>query len=600
MIGIGLFLRPGSGAGGSAFNPASLFVGSDAGVVYDLTDKDALAQLSNGTTAVTAEGQPIGWVFDAAPGVKPATQATAGFRPIYAGYPRTLGTEIVTNGELSSGASWTAGTGWAVTGGKAVKTAGTASIFSQAVTVTAGQAVMLFYCILRTAGSVTARLTGGTTVADAARSNAGSYNVMLFPVTGNTTLEFSADASFSGSVYLISMRPVSQWVTRGAWFDGADDKLQSLAVDLSATDKATVLVSCQYNKPEGTAGAAIEVVNYWSNTPGSALVIYDANPSVRLRGSAAQVSVGASSEGRSSFPVAHITEGLLDLSQPSTATQITLYERGFIPTPSVMGVTAGTGSMGNGVVAIGGAVNGFVYLRGLVHRVLVINRLLSAGELVNARGWATQGMAICAAIGDSTVGINNSGVGLSHAVDVPSFVGGMISAGAMLATAGENIAQQKTRWTALGGKSALKAVFVQVGLNDIRSRVGGNTATATQVIADLQDLVTTVNADKPAGCKTYICGLTPCKLWLDGATNPVAAYAAWLAINEAISGLGATPITGVDARITSYVATLNDGSGNLIAKYDHNADGVHESNEARFIVAQAWRSQLEADGLVSS
>ena len=85
---------------------------------------------------------------------------------------------------------------------------------------------------------------------------------------------------------------------------------------------------------------------------------------------------------------------------------------------------------------------------------------------------------------------------------------------------------------------------------------------------------------------------------MGGAANASAANAAWLAVNEAIAGNGGTPITGVDARITSHVAALNDGSGNLLARYDHNNDGVHESNEARFLIGQLWQAQLEADGLV--
>ena len=40
-------------------------------------------------------------------------------------------------------------------------------------------------------------------------------------------------------------------------------------------------------------------------------------------------------------------------------------------------------------------------------------------------------------------------------------------------------------------------------------------------------------------------------------------------------------------------------SGNLLAIYDHNADGVHESNEYRIIIAHAWRAALESLGLLA-
>lgn len=601
-LGIGLTsIAVASRTGAAAsFDPASLFTGADAGIIYDFSAAANLAQASNGTTAVASAADPIGYVSDAGPSAKPATQATSASRPKWGGYPRTLGAEKTTDGQLSSGSAWTAGTGWTVTGGKAVKTAGTASTFSQAVTVSAAEPCMLFYCVVRTAGTLTARLTGGTAVADTDRTASGSYSTLLFPETGNTTLEFSADASFAGSVYAISLRPVSSWSAAGAWFDGSDDQLKSASVDLSATDKATVVFSGVYARQDGGSAVAIEVNNYFSSLTGSAALVYDAAPKLLARGNTAHVNVALpSAEGRSVTPVAHLNAVRLDFAQSTVATEIEMFGRGFKPTNAPTGTQAGTGPMGNGTVTLGSAANSFVYFRGLIRRVLVINRLLDDTELASATAWARGGQALCAVIGDSTSATNSAAYGLTNAVETACFVGGIISEGAMLATAGENIAQQKARWTALAGKSALQAVIVQIGLNDVLGRVAENIATTAQVIADLQDLITTINADKPAGCKTYIAQLTPCKLRLDGATNPTAAYAAWQAINEAIAGAGATPITGVDARITSHIAALNDGSDNLLPRYDHNADGVHLTNEARWIVAQAWQAQLEADGLAA-
>ena len=254
--------------------------------------------------------------------------------------------------------------------------------------------------------------------------------------------------------------------------------------------------------------------------------------------------------------------------------------------------------MANGAVTIGAAANSLFYWFGLQHRVAIINAILSPSDLVLLERWSRQGMAYVGTLGDSTVSAMNSSAGLPNAYPVSTLVGGAVAGAANLARAGDSIAQQKTAWTGLTTKSALEAVFIQIGLNDVRGRIGAGTATTAQVIADLQDLVNTVNTHKPAGCKTYICGLIPCKRWLDGAAFPANAYQGWLDVNASIAGSGGTPITGVDARITSHVAALNDGSGNLQAIYDFTNDGVHESNEARFIIAQAWRTQLEADGLV--
>lgn len=53
--------------------------------------------------------------------------------PIFAWQPETAYNELITNGTFGSSTGWALGTGWAVTGGEAVKTAGTASNLSQTV-----------------------------------------------------------------------------------------------------------------------------------------------------------------------------------------------------------------------------------------------------------------------------------------------------------------------------------------------------------------------------------------------------------------------------------------------------------------------------------
>lgn len=203
---------------------------------------------------------------------------------------------------------------------------------------------------------------------------------------------------------------------------------------------------------------------------------------------------------------------------------------------------------------------------------------------------------IGAAIGDSNVGNYTGGI-----TTVPSHIAGFTST--TIATSGDRIANQKTKWEALnsGLVATFRSVFVQVGLNDCKSLVGENLATASDVISAYQDLVDTVRGDVSAGCKVYACVLTPCREWLETATNGAAAYAAWQAINEAIMGGGATPITGVDARLNGYDADLNDGNGYLVDAYNiggAGGDGVHLTDAGRALVSGYWRVQLVSDGLV--
>lgn len=580
------------------FDPATLFGVSDRGGIYDMTDSANLFQLSGGTTAVTAAGDPIGYVADLGPIVRPALQATAASRPVWAGAPRTLGSELVTNGRFATDTDWTKGTGWTIntTTGRAEKVAGTASVISIPISVTAGKFYFIPFYITRTAGTVTARITGGTTITGTARSYVGSYIEIFQAVTGNTTLEFSADAAFAGSIGNVSLKEVASFTNYGAKLDGADDALQTANVDLSNSDKMTLIVGFQSGQ-SAAAQVPLAFGNYPANLAGSGELIINGAWQARLRG-----STGSSISGA---PAADAVQAVnyqdnvqvaeFDLSGATIADQTKIGLRGIFPTNTPSGALAGGGVMANSAITIGRAFSSF-RLNGIVSRALVINRKLTSPELASAIAWAGEGTLVAAVLGDSTVSNLGSPQALGQAMKISSLVGGLVVNGADTAKAGDRIADQLAAWNAIADKTALRAVIVQIGLNDVRGRVGQNTATSANVIAEYQDLIDEINAAKPVGCRVYVSGLTPCKTWLDGTINPTAAYAAWQALNEAIAGNGATPITGVDGRITSHVAALA-GSGDILHP-NYDMDGVHENNEGRFIVAQAWRTRLEADGLI--
>ncbi|CAM5765559.1 TipJ family phage tail tip protein [Mesorhizobium amorphae] len=106
-----------------------------------------------------------------------------------------------TNGTFDADANWTKGTGWAIAGGKATKTAGTASDLSQTVTMTAGKVYRGAATISgRSAGTLTPKLTGGTTASGSAVSANGQFLFRLTAGTSPTTLVFTADSTFNGSI----------------------------------------------------------------------------------------------------------------------------------------------------------------------------------------------------------------------------------------------------------------------------------------------------------------------------------------------------------------------------------------------------------------
>lgn len=163
-----------------------------------------------------------------------------------------------------------------------------------------------------------------------------------------------------------------------------------------------------------------------------------------------------------------------------------------------------------------------------------------------------------------------------------------------IAVSGHTIAQQQTAFLASAPRRWSRSVVLMIGLNDLDPAEAASVA-----ITRLQTLVTNIRNQTSGYAKVAIATMTPCRqrlLDVYGGTNGPIAYAKWQAMNEAMSGGGGTPITGVDARITSHTAALDDGTGRLAAIYD-TGDGIHENNAARQIIAAAWASALTSLGV---
>lgn len=164
----------------------------------------------------------------------------------------------------------------------------------------------------------------------------------------------------------------------------------------------------------------------------------------------------------------------------------------------------------------------------------------------------------------------------------------------VLALSGATISQQKTAWQGFLNKAKSAWVVIQIGINDLNPA-----ESAPVAIARLQELVETVQVDVPELARVFVSKMTPVRkacIAVYGAIDGEAAYQKWLLMNEAIAGDGATPITGVDGRITAHESLMNDGSGNLKAEYD-TGDGAHPNNAGRAVNAQAWEDALIAAGV---
>jgi hypothetical protein len=141
FVGIGLRLM----SGVASFNPISLFAAGEPGVWYDPSDLTTIFQDNAGTTPVTAPGQTVGLMLDKSQGL-------------------VLGSELVTNGNFSSGT-----TGW--TGVNA-----TISVVSGSLRITATSLGVAPYAVTSVATVVgKTYLLNATLVADAMTGNSFLY-----------------------------------------------------------------------------------------------------------------------------------------------------------------------------------------------------------------------------------------------------------------------------------------------------------------------------------------------------------------------------------------------------------------------------------------
>jgi len=166
-----------------------------------------------------------------------------------------------------------------------------------------------------------------------------------------------------------------------------------------------------------------------------------------------------------------------------------------------------------------------------------------------------------------------------------------------IAYPGHTITQQKNTYLATGNRSTVDFTIVQIGLNDLLNPP----ETTSVVIARLQDLIDTINANKKVGSLVIVSTMNPIKQRLIdsyGTENGLISQQQFLDINNATKGFGPTPITGVDYRISKHTSLLDDGNGNLASIYD-TGDHVHENNAARQIIAHVWRDSLAELGLLS-
>lgn len=111
----------------------------------------------------------------------------------------------ITNGTFASSLTgWTAGTGWAQSGGAAVKTAGTASSLAQTVTTAPEFEYRIRATLTRTAGTLQVTVDGQPWGEPFAAS--GTIDVVFLAPGATSTVAFVADAAFAGTLDDVTVR----------------------------------------------------------------------------------------------------------------------------------------------------------------------------------------------------------------------------------------------------------------------------------------------------------------------------------------------------------------------------------------------------------
>ena len=114
---------------------------------------------------------------------------------------------LTTNGTFAADTDWTKATGWTIAAGVATLASGNAGAISQTIaTLETGRAYRLVYTVSgRGAGTITGSVGG--TDGTARSTNATFTETILCGAT--TTLAFTGDASFDGSIDDVSVTPVA-------------------------------------------------------------------------------------------------------------------------------------------------------------------------------------------------------------------------------------------------------------------------------------------------------------------------------------------------------------------------------------------------------
>ena len=155
---------------GSRFNPVSLFSAGEQGIWLEPSDLTTMFQDRAGTTPVTTPGQTVGLRLDKSKGL-------------------VLGSELITNGDFSSGTGWTLINATISGGLLNANSVTSVNLATQSISLVAGKTYKVIFTVSNyVSGTGTVVFGVGSNVSVAAFTANGTYTVLAVAGTANSEI----------------------------------------------------------------------------------------------------------------------------------------------------------------------------------------------------------------------------------------------------------------------------------------------------------------------------------------------------------------------------------------------------------------------------
>jgi hypothetical protein len=185
-----------------------------------------------------------------------------------------LGSELIVNGDFDTDSDWTKGTGWTIAGGLATYGGGVGGDLDQTTSLVVGKTYKVTYTVSGiTAGSVTAKFRGGTSVSGQVANANGTYTDIMVAVVGNISFAVLAGASFVGNIDNITVTEHTLVLP-----DSSDNYL-AFGSELWVDSEASLGAGWSRNSPNNYSGVSVgsgkkvSISNSEVPEPGSTVVI---------------------------------------------------------------------------------------------------------------------------------------------------------------------------------------------------------------------------------------------------------------------------------------------------------------------------------------